>query len=399
MNKVLFVSHTLDFAAGGAERVLLDILARIDRSRFDVRLVVCRDTGGAPPEFRALGLPIELLPHLEMTSSRSPWNFLRIGLSLVGSAFRLLGILRRERPDVIHVNSPFSLHFALLPCRLTKTPLVYHEHGLPRSRQGSIWSIAYPWLIHRVSHTIAITEAVRAEVVGHGVSPAAVTTVHNGIDAGSGSTKPRDSTSSTRSTDAGEPPERGFRVVQVANFLDWKGQDVVLEALPILRERVPGASVVFYGQSKDPAHEARLHKMVDALRLSDHVEFGGYRTDLAELLPSFDCLVVASRAEPFGLVLLEAMRAGVPVVGSNAGGVPEIVEDRENGLLFEPGDAAGLASALSTIAHDPDLAERLVRNGRRAVESRFSFRRQVEAIEQIFLSHLRSPIRQGAVAG
>ncbi|MAG32829.1 MAG: hypothetical protein CL908_18280 [Deltaproteobacteria bacterium] len=380
MKTVHFVSHTLDFAAGGAERVLLDVLMRIDRSRFDVRLVVGRDACGVPPEFEALGLPIELLPHLHMTSSRNPSSFLRIGCALIGSALSLFRILHRERPDVVHVNSPFALHFALAPCLLTQTPLVYHEHGLPRSRQDSIWSIAYPWLIHRVSHTIAITDAVRAEVIGHGVSRDRITTVHNGIEAGSPPAVP---TGPSRSA------KQGFTIVQIANFLEWKGQDVVLEALSPLREKVQDARVIFYGQSKDLEYESRLRDRIAELSLCDCVEFGGYRTDLAELLPTYDCLIVASRAEPFGLVLLEGMRAGLPVVGSNAGGVPEIVTDGENGLLFEPGDAAGLVDALQRIANDPDLATRLVVNGRHVLETRFSLARQVEAVEAILENHGR----------
>ena len=149
-------------------------------------------------------------------------------------------------------------------------------------------------------------------------------------------------------------------------------------------EPLPDARVVFYGRSVDPAFEARLRDRVVELKLSDCVEFGGFRTDLGGLLPSFDCLVVASRAEPFGLVLLEAMRAGVPVIASNAGGVPEIVTDGVNGLLFEPGDVAGLAEAFGRIAEDPALAKQLTEEGNQVIRTRFSLERQVNSLESLF---------------
>jgi L-malate glycosyltransferase len=130
--------------------------------------------------------------------------------------------------------------------------------------------------------------------------------------------------------------------------------------------------------------------MVLDLNLSDCVEFGGYRTDLPLLLPSFDCLVVASRGEPFGLVLLEAMRAGVPVVASNAGGVPEIVSDGINGLLFKSGDAEDLAGALQRVAEDSALAGRLCEEGRRAIRTRFSFENQVGSMQDLFEKFARA---------
>ncbi|MBW2291239.1 MAG: glycosyltransferase family 4 protein [Deltaproteobacteria bacterium] len=382
MKKILFVSHTLDFAAGGAERVLLEILERIDRSRFEIGIAVGRDTRGVPPEFEALGFPIRLLPRLPMNTSRSPWGFLRVGYALLFSSLTLFGVLRRDHYDLIHVNSVFALHFAMLPCLLTRTPLIYHEHGLPQTWGKTIWLIAYPRLIRRVRHTLAITDAVRAQVIGQGAAPDAVTTVHNGIDS--------EAPSGAHGAHGARPSRAGFSIIQIANLHSWKGQDVVLQSLALLRKELPDASVVFYGRSMVPEFEAQLREMVSTLELAECVEFAGYREDLAALLPTFDCLVVASRAEPFGLVLLEAMRAGVPIVASNAGGVPEIVSDGVNGLLFESEDAQGLADALLRIARDPQLADRLVAEGHRVVESDFSFARQVESIETIFLAQSRA---------
>jgi glycosyltransferase involved in cell wall biosynthesis len=103
-----------------------------------------------------------------------------------------------------------------------------------------------------------------------------------------------------------------------------------------------------------------------------------------QFLDTFDCLVLASRAEPFGLVLLEAMRAGLPVVASNAGGVPEIITHGMNGLLFEPEDFEGLANALARIALDPETASRLRRKGKQAIVDRFSFDAQIAGIQNVF---------------
>lgn len=385
MKKILFVSHTLDFSAGGTERVLFDLLNRIDQDRFEVSAATSRDDGGVPLEFAELNIPIHTLPRLPLDSSRNLWGILRVGIGLAMCEISISLLLWRERYDLIHVNSIFALHFALIPCLISGTPLIFHEHGLPRVRDQSVWSIAYRWMIHRVTHIVAITDAVKDQLLTYGVDPGSVTTVHNGIDPEPPVALDPDGSQLSR----GDRP--GLSIIQIANLLDWKGQDVVLESLARLRDTLPDSHVVFYGHGKDADFQAKLDEMVVRLDLTDRVEFGGYRTDLMEQLPNFDCLVVASEAEPFGLVLLEAMRAGVPLVATNAGGVPEIVSDGVNGLLFEAGDAEGLAAAFSRIASEPKLAKQLSEEGYRVVRERFSLARQIEALQTVFEKHSSSP--------
>lgn len=380
MIRPLFVTHTLDFEAGGAERVLYDILLRIDRSRFSPRVFVAEDPGGIPEAFRALGVPIEVGPRLAIGVPFGPrgiWNTVASLWSLMRSLSRSL---EREKVDVVHVNSIFALAFALAACRRHGVPVVFHEHGLPRDRDGSPWSRRYAARIRKVAAVIAITDAVRNEVLSYGIDPERVTTVYNGIDPGGPSHDVQ--------------KRAGFSIVHVANFLEWKGQDILVDALAHLRETVPRANVTFFGTVKDPAYHAKVCERIETLDLKDAVVFGGFRPDLQSLLPAFDCLVVASRAEPFGLVLLEGMRAGLSIVASRAGGVPEIVENEENGLLFEAGDHRGLARALARVATQPEVTKALVERGRQVVSERFSFDAQLAGVEDVLEAAASgSPIR------
>jgi glycosyltransferase involved in cell wall biosynthesis len=378
--RVLFVNHTLDFQAGGAERVLCDVLERRDRNAYEAVLAVPRTPEGPPEEFRALELETHLLPPLPFRPDLGRSAMFPMAWWLLCLNVALLRLLRRKRFDVMHVNSLYALHFAVAPARLARCPLVYHEHGLPRSRASSVWSWVYPWLLRRVNHVISITDAVAAQVVELGVDPSALTTVHNGIDrappaSGAGVDHWR-----AAQSEGGRAP---FTFVQVANLHEWKGHETVIRALPLLRRELPGARAVFLGKPADPGFHSHLRALIEELGVAELVEFGGYRPEATALLPAFDCLVLASRAEPFGLVLLEAMRAGVPVVASNAGGVPEIVRDERNGLLFEPGDAEGLAAQLLRIARDDALCARLVEGGHDCVNERFSLEAQVQGIEAV----------------
>ena len=103
-------------------------------------------------------------------------------------------------------------------------------------------------------------------------------------------------------------------------------------------------------------------------------------------MPAFDVVVLATEMETFGLVLIEAMRSGVAVVGSNAGGVPEIIEDGVSGLLFEPGNAADLAAKLRRYCMDRDLRRRLAAAGKARADSLFALERHYQDLKQMFMA-------------
>ncbi len=380
MIRILFVSHTLDFRAGGAERVLYDVLQRRDRGGYEAVLAVPRSPEDLPEEFRALRLETHILPRLRFHSGRSPRAILQTVWELLRLNVALLGLLRRGRFDVMHVNSVFALHFAALPARIARCPLVYHEHGLPVVRSTYVWYWMYRWLLRPVRHVISITDAVATQVAELGFDPSRVTTVYNGIDLAAPESGARVGHWRAAQAEGGRAP---FTFVKVANMHEWKGHETVIRAMPLLRRELPDARAVFLGQPVNPSFHTHLRSLIDELGVTEMVEFGGFRPDATALLPAFDCLVLASRAEPFGLVLLEAMRAGVPVVASNAGGVPEIVRHEQTGLLFEPGDAEGLAAQLLRIAQDDALRERLVEQGRASVNEQFSLEAQVQGIEAV----------------
>ena len=154
----------------------------------------------------------------------------------------------------------------------------------------------------------------------------------------------------------------------------------MIRALALLRDEAPPRHhYIAFGSTVDPEHRAGLDRLVEENHLGGVVEFAGFREDAQALLSQCDCMVLSSDAEPFGLVLLEAMRAGVPVIASNSGGVPEIVRHEENGLLFEAGDAAGLAKALRRLMEDDALRASLIEAGHRTVLDEFTWDAQTKA--------------------
>jgi glycosyltransferase involved in cell wall biosynthesis len=161
------------------------------------------------------------------------------------------------------------------------------------------------------------------------------------------------------------PPEHDALVVgAAANLEPWKGLDVLVEAAR--RAQAPVRLEIFGDGTERQALERQAREAeVDA-------RFHGFVPDLPERLGGLDVLAQPSRADNLPVAVLEAMAAGLPVVGTRAGGIPELVLDRETGLLVDPEDPAGLASALDTLAADPELRRRLGHAARARASAEFS---------------------------
>jgi len=183
----------------------------------------------------------------------------------------------------------------------------------------------------------------------------------------------------------------GAPLVGVVCRLDaWKGVDVFLRAAAELQPAAPEARFVVVGGSVtgQEAHARELERLTSELSLGDRVRFAGWRygpADMPDVIRELSVLALPSREpEPFGLVLLEAMACGVPVVATDRGGPREIVVAGETGLLVPAGDAPALAEAVGRLLADPGRARQMGAAGRRRVEALYDVRETVRRIESIY---------------
>ena len=164
-------------------------------------------------------------------------------------------------------------------------------------------------------------------------------------------------------------PDDAFVIACVAQFIPRKGHRYLFGAWPAIRAAVPNARLLLLGQGET---EQACQDFVQRAGFADTIHFGGYRRDLPEFLGHADLLVHPVLREGLGVCLLEAQAAGVPVVASRAGGVPEAVADGASGLLVPPGDAGALGDAIIGLARDPDTRARLGAGGRAHMAEHFS---------------------------
>jgi len=165
--------------------------------------------------------------------------------------------------------------------------------------------------------------------------------------------------------------EGAFLAGIVGRIAPPKGQHLLIEAVARLVQAGRDVHLLVMGHPMAPDDLPRLQAQVALLGIRSRVHFLDFHPQPQGIMAALDCLVLASREETFGLVLPEAMRAGTAVIGTDAGGVPEIIDHRRTGLLVPPEDVGALAGALAELMDAPDLRTRLARAGQRAAGRRF----------------------------
>ncbi len=213
---------------------------------------------------------------------------------------------------------------------------------------------------------IAISDCVRQDLIESGVDPSRVVCILNGIEI---SQFRAGNVPKGCGVSAGVNGSEGQVLVgTVARLHPVKALDVFIEAARITLASFPNARFIIGGTG--PMEDALRAKIRD-LKLEPYVKMAGFVEDVPEFLSGLDIFVLSSDAEGLGLVVLEAMAQGLPVVATAVGGVPEAVKDEETGFLAPPRNARLLAQSIARLAIDPDMAARMGAAGRKRAEELF----------------------------
>ena len=360
----IFVTN---FEAGGTEGQMLTLAERLDPSLFRVHLACFSRQG--PWAGRGAGVDPQVA-EFQLQGLRRP--------STAAALLRYARWCTERRLAILQTGGLHPNIFGLLGAAVARIPVriasrrnvtsLGHSCALQRLQRHS----------YKLAHSVvANSTAAAAAVVSEGVAPAKVTTIPNGID--------------IEGRPACESPGRP-RIAVIANFRPEKGHDLLVTAARRVVERRP--DVVFQLVGNGPLLNA-VRDRVQQAGLGAAFEFLGQRTDVPQLLAAAGLLMLPSRTEALPNVVLEAMAAALPAVGTAVGGVPELIEHERTGLLVPPENAEALADAALTLMNDPARARRLAEAGRRSVH-RFGMARMVAAYERLYLAMADSARRAKA---
>lgn len=350
--------------AGGAERLAVELACAVDRDRFTPHVLVTRGTG-----------PLEAL----LVDANVRFTLLERSSTFSSGAMRSARRLARAS-DIVHAHKFGSNVWGALLARAGRIPLIAHEHNWggesTRVRAG-----LDRWVVGRAAHRVlCVSESVADAVRSHGVPAGRVEVLANGVCLEAA--LPR--AEARRELGLGDD---AFVVGIVAGLRPEKAHEDLLAALA----QRPGMQLCIVG---DGPRRAALEDIARELGVTDRVTWAGERRDAARLAGAFDVSVICSRWEGMPLAALEALSAGIPLVASAVGGLPDLLAGNgrgdATGFLFPPGDVDALASALGAIADDPAAARELALRGQQLIASDYDFARMVARVEALYVDALAS---------
>jgi glycosyltransferase involved in cell wall biosynthesis len=348
--------------AGGAQTSIARLLPAV-AARYDV---VVAAHGPGPLVTAAEEAGARYVPLAHLRREISPWHDLR-GLA------ELVALCRRERPQIVHANCSKGGLLGIVAAALTRVPVrIYATHGWPfvwstgaRRRAYELGDRVIGRLATRI---VCVSEAERRAALSARICPAErMLVIPNAVDVSSAATTHRN---------GGVPT-----IVSVGRLAAPKDFPTLLRALARLEPGSFRARVVGDGPDR-----AALEEEARRLRVSTAVEFLGERDDVPALLAQSQVFVLATRSEAHPISLLEAMATGLPVVASDVGGVPEILDG--HGFLVSPGDPDALAARLRRLVEDPALRAEHGGLARRAAETAFDVPRFHRAYLDLYAGEL-----------
>ncbi len=364
--RVLHLITSLD--RGGAENHLLALARHVDRRRFTMEVAVLGWGGDLVPLFEDAGIRVHRL--------NARW---RVDLAAL---LRLVGLVRAGSYHILHSHLfRADVYGCLAAIRLggERLHLVSTRHNDDRFFLHPLIGTLHYLISARQDMIIAISDHVARFTIARGVRDVRrVRRVYHGLE-------PEDAAGAQRAR-ARVRHELGvgadvYLVGNVGRLAPQKGQRHLVRAMPLLLEQVPRAHLAIVGAGD---LEGFFRELAQELGVADRVHVLGARRDVAAIMQAIDVFAMPSIWEGFGIVLLEAMAAGRPIVASRVATIPEVVVDGETGLLVPPGDPVALADALAALALDAERASALGSAGRERLQRCFSIEKMVGDTEGLY---------------
>lgn len=373
------------FGCGGTERQVINLVKGLDKCRFDLRFACLSKWGQFLQDIEARDIPVEEFP---IKSLYKPHTLLQQA--------RLARYLKDHGTEIFHSYNFYSNVFALPVAKMAGVPLIVasiRDRGVNLSpAQKTVQRLAC-----RLADRILVNAAsIRDWLMEEGYPGHKITIIRNGLDLA----PYRQCDGGAVRDEFGIPPAAPI-VIMLARLDPQKGIDTFIKAAALLAKGNPDARFLVVGEridhsrgnggyATDHSYQQELRNLADSSGLGQRLQFTGYRSDVPQLLSQAAVSVLPSLSEGLSNTLLESMAAGVPIVATQVGGNPELVQDGVNGLLVPVRDPDALAAAIGRILDDPSLAKRFSACAGAIVRENYSLERMVASTEEFYIDQLAS---------
>lgn len=366
MRKLRVLHIIPNFGPGGAERLVVNLMEDIDKERFEVAAVSLYPESGTilEKEIKEKGLKVYYLNKHQ-----------GLDLRMILQLYRLF---RDYRPDVVHTHR-YVLRYTLLPTILCHIPVRVHTvHNIAQKEVDWIGKIVHWIAFHFVGIVpVSISQEVADTVKDIYGQNLYTPVIYNGIPT---------HRFVHQSKEANIKKENDLVLLHIGRFEQQKNHRLLVEVFRYTIKEYPQMQLWLMG---DGSLKPDIEEFVKRNGLDKKVLFLGIRNDVPEVLSKSDIFILSSNWEGVPMSILEAMAAGKPVIATKVGGIPELVKDGETGILVSPGDKETLAQAILRLAKDPELRQRMGKEGQRRAIERFDIAQTSREYEALYLKLLR----------
>ncbi len=355
---------------GGAEELVLTLMKFLNKEKYKAHLIcLCQGPFAQLAADHGFAAGVIAMRHKLDLSTIKP----------------IREYLVENRIDLVHTHGVRANLVARIAAKKEELPVVTTFHSVLRYDYDSILKAGFARLLTMLTNKntdqfIAISRAIEKEILQMGVPAKRIKVIYNGLDPSS-FTNPGDPREIKRALDL--DPDK-LTVTMVARLHPVKGHRYFLQAA---REIVKTGLNVQFLIIGEGIYKGKIQQWIRELGLDEVVRMPGYYSPIEDIYTVSDILSVPSLMEGLGMVILEAMYFNVPVVASNIGGVPEIIEDQVNGILVQPRDYKSLAQAIMKVLVDGDLADQIRKNGQKTVKE-FSLENMAGQVEATYAALL-----------
>lgn len=360
---VLYVANAAKI--GGGNRVLMELMRGLDPSRF-TPVLVSPEAGPLVDWASAEHIPC-------LISAPGDWSSVP---GLLRRSWELAGIISRTRASIVHAAAPMCYRALGLAGRLTGAFRVCHL-GFPPEQGELQRSFTFgPDVV--IGCYVGQADDHRAEIAE--LQPRCRTIgIPNGVDTG------RFCPGTASPAVAALRGDASAVIAILGHISDVKGYPTFVDAAAAVAQAHPGCAFwAIGGETTQAGGRAAIEARASALGIRDRLRFLGHRSDVHEVLKAVDMVALPSLAEGFPLAVLEAMAAGIPVIATPVGGVPEAMIDGETGSLVPPQDAGALAAAMTRLLDDQGMRIRMGRDARTRALQYFSIVTFVQRIQDTY---------------
>jgi glycosyltransferase involved in cell wall biosynthesis len=355
---------------GGVEKYITQIIENIDSETINLHVCVRKN---------------QLFSKVLNKYYSKSINILELDLNkgnIIKSIFLLCRYLKNNKISVIHNNGITASLFGTISGKIIKVDKVITTiHGFSdddRMERQKLVKIIFNWLekilFYFNDNYIAVSFAIKEHLVNKGLNSNKIDVIHHGINLNNHLLEEHDNKSLTGK----------INICSIGRLEKIKGYEYLIKALKeYLKTEEDNIICNIVG---DGSERKNLEKLCEELQIKKNVRFLGYLDNVEQVLKKSDIYVQPSLNEAFGISLLEAMKFGKPVIASEVGGIPEIIKNNKNGLLFKNKDYCELASKIKELVKNDKLRNEIGKEARKSVESNFQIKKSIQRIEEYYLT-------------